>query len=170
MRLIVLLLVCGLTLVPSVVNAQTTPAPQGEQTMAGQWEVSLKVTKGNNQDKARIGSGGTFTCVQGGQDVICHGAGTSRLEGTFDGGKVTADGDWAVTTGEGATTQCSWNQFLQREICSSGTSTRGYRIQMHFTGTMDNTGVLRGDWTAVLIVGLGHYNVEGTWEAIKAGP
>jgi hypothetical protein len=138
--------------VPLVATAQPPPPPPAPPSIVGQWALSLKVTKGNKQDEARIGQGGTMACVLSGQDVICQTATVSDdgrslssvVDGKFDGTTLALDGKWP----------CSWDCVTD----------------IHFTGSLVKPGMLEGQWTALLYVGFGHYEVGGTWKAIKINP
>lgn len=145
-----MLVALSVLVLPLVATTQPAPPPPTPPSVAGQWALSLKVTKGNRTDEARIGQGGTMACVLSGQDVICQIAAvtdygsslSSVLDGKFDGTTLALDGKWP----------CLWDS------CA---------IDIHFTGTLVNLRMLNGQWTALLYVGLGRYEVGGTWKAIK---
>jgi hypothetical protein len=65
------LIAFSILVIPAVVIAQT--ALPLDPAVAGQWAMSIKVTKGNEKDQSRIGSGGTMKSAQNGANVICRG-------------------------------------------------------------------------------------------------
>jgi hypothetical protein len=155
------LAVLSVFIIPLAATAQTTPPPQGPLSVAGQWAMSIKVTKGNEKDQSRIGSGGSMKCAQNGENVICRGEGSNILDGTLTGTNLVVNGEWLVESGSVAALHCFYYS------CTVSNSRRAYKVKMHFDGSLVNDGLLEGKWNAVLLVGLGRYEVEGTWKAIK---
>jgi hypothetical protein len=145
---------------PLVTAAQTAPPPA--PSVAGQWIMSIKVTKGNEKDPSRIGSGGTMKCAQNGASVICRGEGSNILDGELNGTNLSLSGEWLVESGSIAALYCFYYS------CTIRSRARAYKVKMHFDGDLVSDGLLEGKWTAVLLVGLGRYDVEGTWKAIKS--
>jgi len=146
---------------PLFTAAQTAPPPP-PPSVVGQWVMSIKVTKGNEKDQSRIGSGGTMKCVQNGDDVICRGEGNNILDGELKGTNLSLKGEWLVEEGSVGALYCFYYS------CTIRNRTRAAKVKMHFDGALVNDALLEGKWTALLLVGLGRYDVEGTWKAIKS--
>lgn len=150
-----------------VVGIAQTATPQASISVAGQWVLALKVTRGNDIDKTRMGQGGTLYCVQNKQDVICSNQGHSNLlNGTFDGTKIVLDGRW-MANGVSTVMDCWAYTPTPNASTPNCTSEKGrYLVQMNLTGALDGA-ELSGQWIAYLLLGGGRYRIEGTWKAIR---
>ena len=100
-------------------------------------------------------------CVQNGENVICRGEGSNILDGTVNGTNLVLNGEWLVGMGSNTVFDCFYNS------CTAHTSSRSYKVKMHFDGSLINDGLIEGKWTAVLLIYAGRWDVEGTWRAIR---
>ena len=100
--------------------------------------------------------------------VICHGVDNPGLEpftGTIDDrGNIAFDvlSKSAPIMVPGG----CWYNVYTGYICV-GPSSRQNRMTAKWTGGFINDGLIKGDWTGILFVGVGKYPVEGTWTAIR---
>lgn len=161
MRRLVYIAVAMMMLIPAAGAAQ-------DFAMAGRWVVSFKVTKGNDKDRARIPQGITIECAQNTSKIICRALdnpGVEPFTGSADEHGVTFDVLSKSLLSTGAYGNCLFTGYTG--LCFSGATSYQDRMAAHWVGTFVNEGLIEGQWTGTLFVGLGKYPVEGAWTAIR---
>jgi hypothetical protein len=145
-------------------------------SMTGRWTVSFEVTEGNDKDRARIRGNITIECAQNTTVVICRGAEPpgpavpiiSGFNGTINGASVTFDESSASFPQTGVNPGYCWYNIYGGYTCvGPSTYTVQNRLIKHMVGTSVRDGLIQGQWTGFLYVGLGKYPVAGTWTAIR---
>jgi hypothetical protein len=113
-------------------------------------------------------------CIQAEDGVICRDTQGRMFDGEIDNDSITLTSSWTGSDGyTGAFSFCI-GDFAGRygyvDFCSaSGPHEKTDHADLKFKGFLVGGDLLKGTWSGALTVGIGTYDVKGTWKAIRAG-